>query len=1145
MLENYDLILVDEYVHIIGSAHISNFSHSQHVIIFTSDKLTISPENPILLTFEVLHLSCSLRSTVELASFAEEFRKMDTENRHISLRAGHNYRGPEPTVKILDFDSTQDPEQSTFAKQASKYIKQVVLESRGLKNILAVPYVHAITLSRVLTQLANNKIRYEYKNPGDFYSKSRHLFEDEENPECNHSSSGDYPVVTFVTGNHVDGAEYGSVVVLLEKSLPHFWHNFLFHSLFIAFTRATTKLVIVVNNATEAPVVHMPSKENAPIFWHMIGPTFEPQYAYSWIKTNMSNLSSKVHAILEQSFRSPFPIILFGINPIIEGMSEIDPPIQSDPAANLSAKKLKWFKLPNENTLVLLRDDNDLICLGRSNLYQEFCALIFVIFSENIFLEIVNRIERHRLLYFMHEKQLGFSPIYLVTTFDINRSAVDSDKVCEHLSKKSQSGGIFENQLEEISQKLVTKNSNNQQQNEKSAEVRHHFRPDKSSHSELLGETSQKENTPDLTKSFELLSKNYKSQLNSSKIEELCTMRMKLAELARELAYSHYPLSVEQKSRDEKNLSLATDFFSKAQEFNPVSMIGHFEHYKKCLNLQSKDIEVWERVVNQEKEANYILNVGTHKKKIEDAVIRDKIKGSPCYNLIKFKSDCLLLDKSEKCCHHSVFGAILAACLAGKKQVSLLMIPGVYEEPWSVSLSTPPRLQIFHLPCEVDIVGNWVPEDQNSSNKWISEDPPIVIQNVVQNRKVPSLLATTFNLLATTVYLTRVSVKNWQPFQIPAIFSSSNSVLEATECSFMSECGAAISLHKNSKIILEKCRFVDTYGAVLSTSEGKLHISDTLIDNSKFAAGIELRANVSALIENCRIQNCLMQAVSCMDSDVTIRDCHFKANNLKATADLGAIQLLRCKTEVLSTTIRNQQRHGIVVEYGHCIVYKVSISDCKNGAILVAGECSVSHCDFQHCPFGMVIAGLGLLRMSSNKITQCKARFARLPGTKAPINMDTNLEENDSTIQCSNEPWEIEKNASKIFEKRAKVREELRKKRTELGKVLGFEQPFPLPCGFCTVDVYEKRSQYFLCPRCETTVFCSNICREKSKFLHKPQCDWTADIVEKFQKIKSSELSNQKNSESPQKSSRTAEKTENEQLAPGLRKKRRITKKKK
>ncbi|XP_063717407.1 uncharacterized protein LOC134844590 [Symsagittifera roscoffensis] len=1159
LLNYYDLVLVDEYVHNLGSGHISKFSRSQHVIIFTSDIATISPKTQLLPSFQILNLSCSLRSTVELASFAEDFRNMDTENQLMSVRSGHNYRGPEPTVKILDFDSTQDPEQTRFAEEASKYIKQVVLESRGLKSILAVPYVHAITLSRVLTQLANDKIYYEYKNPGDFYSKSRHLCEDEENPENNHSTSGNYPVVTFVTGNHVDGAEYGSVVVLLERSLPHFWHNFLFLNLFIAFTRATTKLVIVVNNVTEAPVVgcnlSLPSEENAPSFWHMVGPNFDPQYAYSWIRTDMSNLARKVVAILEKKFRSPYPIILFGTNPRIQGMIEIDPPIQSDPAANLSARKLKWLRLPNENTVVLLRNDNHLLYLGTSDFHQEFCALIFVICSENDFLKTVNLIERHRLLYFMHERQLGFSPIYLVTTFDIKRSALDTHKICKFLSKKGQTVEIFDNQLQETSQKLTKTASNHQQKKEKrEGQHKHQFKFDKIPNSELFGKSSQKENTSDLTRSFDLLNIKYKNQLNCSKIEELCTMRMNLADLVGKLAYCHYLRSVEQNNLDEKNLSLAIDFFSKAQDLNPISMIEHFEHYKKCLNLLSKDAKILKKVDNQEKEARHILKVGTQKKKIEEAVIQDKIKGSPCYNLIKFKSDCMLLDKSEKCCHHSVFGAILAAYLARKKQVSLLMNPGVYEELWPVALGTLPRLQSLFLPCELDIVGNWTPEDKNSSNKWITKDPPIVIQNVIQNFPGHNY---TFNLLAGTIYLTRVSVKNWQPFQTAAIYSGFNSVVHAKQCSFMSKCGAAISLHDDSEVTLEKCRFVDTYGAVLLTSgetigkvfnvqagESKLHISDSLINKTK-VIGIELRANVSALIENCRIQNCSKRAISgIFGSSITIRDCFFEANSFKATVDDGAIYLHRCKTSILSSAIRHQPGHGIVAEYGQSIFNKVSISDCKSGAILVAGECSVSHCDFQHCRFGMVIGRTGVLRMSSNKITQCNAKFARLPGSKAPINMDTNLEETESTIQGSNEPWEIENYASMIFEKRAKIREELQKKRTELGDVLGVEQPFSLSCGFCTVDDYERRSQYILCPRCETTVFCSKTCLEKSEVVHKPDCDWTTDVLEKLREIKSSELGKQKRAESLQQSSRTTEKTESEKLVPGRRKNRRNAKKK-
>ena len=1117
-LKNFDLILVDEYIHSFGSDHISKFLHSQHVIIFTSDKSIISSKKPVLPNFEILHLSSSLRSSVELAYFAEDFRKMDTENRLMCLRAGHNYRGPEPVVKILKLDSTEDPEQTRFVDEAFNSIKQVVLESRGLKSILVVPFVHPITLSRILSQMENSNIQYEYRNPEDFLSKSRQLFKDEESLELNQSTPDDFPVVTFVTGNHVDGMEYGSVVVLLERSLPHFWHNFLFESLFIAFTRATTKLVTVVNNSTESPVlgrdIHVHSKENAPTLWRMVDPKFAFQNAYSWIKTDMSNLGERVASILQtRFFMSSLPIILTGINPIIDGLTHIEPPFQPDAYATLSAKHLKWFKLPNENTLAVLKNQGILNHLISSTSPQEFCALLLVICSETEFLKIMLQIDRHRLLYFMHEKQLGFSPIYLITTFDIKRSPMDIHKICEFLAKKGQSIEILNNQIQETSQKSVTKKPSSEQSHEKNTtRVKNQLRSDEIQRTELLSQMPLKEKIADLTKHFDLLSQNYRSQLNVSKIEELSAIRKNLAETAAKLAYCYYHISLEQNGPDKKSLRLAEDFFAKTQEFNPGS-IEHFEHYKKCLNLLSKGPNAWKKVEKQENEAKHLLKVGTLEKKIAEAVIRDKIESSPCYNLIKFKSACFLLDKIEKYCHHSVFGAILAAYLAANRKVSLLMNPGVYEEPWSVALGIQQHLPRC-LPCEVDIVGNWnpAPGDVNSPRKWITEDPPAVIQNVIQTDSRQNY---TFNLWVGHISLTRVFVKNWQPVQTAAVYSNYNSVLHAKQCSFMSKCGAAVSLHKNSQIYLEKCRFVDTYGAVLLSSwendgsrcchvengVSKLHISDSLIHNTK-VIGIELRANASALIENCRIQNCSEQAITGrMTGDVTIRNCHLEANSLTKTAAEGAIQMHYCNTTILNTTISNQRGYGIVAEFGKSIVNKVSINNCKTGAILVGSDCSVSNCDFQHCAFGMVIGRTGLLRMSDNKVTRCQAKFHKLPESKAPIDMNTNSEESGSTIQSTNSPSEIKGHASLILEKRAKVREELQRKRTELGDVLGVEKPFQLPCGFCSLEDLCRRSRYILCQRCETTVFCSNTCLENSKTMHKIECDWTIDILEQYKKI--------------------------------------------
>ena len=92
-------------------------------------------------------------------------------------------------------------------------------------------------------------------------------------------------------------------------------------------------------------------------------------------------------------------------------------------------------------------------------------------------------------------------------------------------------------------------------------------------------------------------------------------------------------------------------------------------------------------------------------------------------------------------------------------------------------------------------------------------------------------------------------------------------------------------------------------------------------------------------------------------------------------------------------------------------------------------------------------------------------------GSKAPLDMDTNSEESDSTIQSTKSSGEFKRHVSLVLEKRAKVCEELQRKRTELGDVLGVEKPFQLPCGFCSLDDLCRRSQYILCKRYKTTLF--------------------------------------------------------------------------
>ena len=86
---------------------------------------------------------------MELARFSEDFRKLDATNEksHLSLKVGHNYRGQEPIVIVVDPNPKTDLQQDLYAKEATYTIVNVLRESRGLKSVLVAPFVYSVTLT--------------------------------------------------------------------------------------------------------------------------------------------------------------------------------------------------------------------------------------------------------------------------------------------------------------------------------------------------------------------------------------------------------------------------------------------------------------------------------------------------------------------------------------------------------------------------------------------------------------------------------------------------------------------------------------------------------------------------------------------------------------------------------------------------------------------------------------------------------------------------------------------------------------------------------------------------------------------------------------------------------------------------------------
>lgn len=219
------LILVDE-ANITDRKFPEEFTSTQHVIFFTSQQDFVESN----LDYLHIPLTYTLRSTVQLNNFIESFRCKDPLNHELQALTAHNFEGSEPIFKCVQLSNKEDPYHYDFVKQCTSVILQQRESAKGLHEILVSPYVHPITQNRILSSLQTMKVNYQYRNPLDKFTKFRSFNSMFESP-VDHSEleqaakdrsepSENFPEVVIATGNHIDGVEYGSVILLLDRSLP-------------------------------------------------------------------------------------------------------------------------------------------------------------------------------------------------------------------------------------------------------------------------------------------------------------------------------------------------------------------------------------------------------------------------------------------------------------------------------------------------------------------------------------------------------------------------------------------------------------------------------------------------------------------------------------------------------------------------------------------------------------------------------------------------------------------------------------------------------------------------------------------------------------------------------------------------------------
>lgn len=316
--------------------------------------------------------------------------------------------------------------------------------AKGLHEILVSPYVHPITQNRILSSLQTMKVNYQYRNPLDKFTKFRSFNSMFESP-VDHSEleqaakdrsepSENFPEVVIATGNQIDGVEYGSVILLLDRSLPVWWDGFIFDSMYIAFTRATTHLSIVINNNEEPPMIIVPHGTSLQSI--DCKPTIS---AYTSLIMPIDEYSTKIDEIIKDSHWSKDPVLIVG--------NCVRKPTYFKETNSYDKNHSFCFSGPGDKEVVVYSEfvamwrsfESSASEYATSSVYrydQRFSAFVFVCHTYKDYVELCNSVMRHRLLYFLYENQLSICPFYILLPHPMPTSRLSSRLNCDFLSSE-------------------------------------------------------------------------------------------------------------------------------------------------------------------------------------------------------------------------------------------------------------------------------------------------------------------------------------------------------------------------------------------------------------------------------------------------------------------------------------------------------------------------------------------------------------------------------------------------------------------------------------------------------------------------------------------------------------------------------------
>ena len=206
------LVLVDE-LHRDTARFLRLINFDCHCIVFSSDA-TIDLEKT---GFEALELTASLRATREIVKFCESFRKNCTDlGSHYPCNAKQNLCGNKPQLL-----------QANNEKNLIDISIKTIQQNYSPSNLTL--------LASVMSEQINVEIKSKLQASNiPFYEAQKDIFGET-------SEAG----IIFSNGWDVDGCEFGTVILLVTKSFLLGSRLDFGHDLFIAMSRATTRLIVI------------------------------------------------------------------------------------------------------------------------------------------------------------------------------------------------------------------------------------------------------------------------------------------------------------------------------------------------------------------------------------------------------------------------------------------------------------------------------------------------------------------------------------------------------------------------------------------------------------------------------------------------------------------------------------------------------------------------------------------------------------------------------------------------------------------------------------------------------------------------------------------------------------------------------------